>query len=660
MKREIFEKKGMLMDSATTLASLAMLKVNIDSGRDYLEYLRPYVIHVLHVNKLDVVTDVSVATGLRQLCGLEIPHRTVNLLLQRLAKDKHLVRGNGVYTVANLPDENFDADRADSVRHLDLVAAALAEFAKNTAEREISTAEATDSIVAFLSQFSIQCMKSFLRGTALPKFGQEEDWQIVLVGQFVHQIECKPQLFESFMRFVEGHMLANALLCPDLEQVSNTYESVVFYFDTPVLIKLLGLEGDEEKQAVEELIQLVSRLKGKIYYFSHTSDELITVIRNSSDYVDSPKGRGSIVAAALKSGRTKSDLILVAENTTTLLEKLGVSCVESPRYDQKNHRFEIAEEAFATVLDDEVTYFNPRARDYDIKSVRAIYVLRKGMTPPSIEKSKAVFVTSNVSFSKAAFEYGKIHEQSREVSTVITDFSLANTAWLKAPQGASLLPQKEVLALAYAAMQPTQKFWTKVLEEADKLQANGEISARDHQLLRSSRHVQDELMKLTLGSEESLTKESITRTVQRVTDEIRKEDAEKIRSVEGERSDLMEQLTTQRSQMMQVRQNIFWHAKQRAQFEAKIGSFVIWSVQGLIALAGVISLYYKFTGKWWGFILCATGIGSSVLRFVGTRWDLKPIKAKPVYVEWRCKNLVEKQHKLLSLSDESIEATATV
>ncbi|MFM0609460.1 hypothetical protein PQR05_33555 [Paraburkholderia sediminicola] len=122
----------------------------------------------------------------------------------------------------------------------------------------------------------------------------------------------------------------------------------------------------------------------------------------------------------------------------------------------------------------------------------------------------------------------------------------------------------------------------------------------------------------------------------------------------------MEQLTTQRSQMMQVRQNIFWHAKQRAQFEAKIGSFVIWSVQGLIALAGVISLYYKFTGKWWGFILCATGIGSSVLRFVGTRWDLKPIKAKPVYVEWRCKNLVEKQHKLLSLSDESIEATATV
>src|SRR5690606_26515511 len=144
----------------------------------------------------------------------------------------------------------------------------------------------------------------------------------------------------------------------------------------------------------------------------------------------------------------------------------------------------IDEGAFTTVLGEEINYHNPRARDYDIKSVRAIYVLRQGISPQSIEKSKAVFVTSNVSFSKAAFEYGKIHDQSREVSTVITDFSLANTAWLKAPHGASLLPQKEVLALAYAAIQPTSNFWTKVLDEADKLQAQGEISARDHQLLR--------------------------------------------------------------------------------------------------------------------------------------------------------------------------------
>jgi hypothetical protein len=660
MKREIFETKGIPMDSATTLASLAMLKVNIDAGRDYLEYLRPYVVHVLHTTKPDVVSDTTVAVGLREICGLEIPHRTVNILLQRLARDKHLIKANGLFKVDNLPDVNFEADRAASVRHLDFVSAELAEFAQKTAARNISAAEATDSIVAFLSQFSIPCLKSFLRGTALPKFGQEEDWQIVLVGQFVHQMIDKPQLFESFMRFVEGHMLANALLCPDLKQVSNTYEDVVFYLDTPILIKLLGLEGNEEKQAVEELIQLVFRLKGKIVYFSHTQDELVTVIRNSAEFIDSPKGRGSIVAAALKLGRTKSDLILIAENASTSLDNLGISCVQSPLYDQKNHRFEIAEEAFAAVLDDEVNYLNSRARDYDIRSVRAIYVLRKGLSPQSIEKSKAVFVTSNVSFSKAAFEYGKKYEQSREVSTVITDFSLANTAWLKAPHGATLLPQKEVLALAYAAIQPTPRFWAKVLEEADKLQANGEISARDHQLLRSSRHVQDELMKLTLGSEDSLTKESITETVQRITDEIRKDDAEVIKAIEDEKSELRRQLTEEKGHVSKVREIVFWNAERRAQLEATIGSVVIWSLQGLISLSGAVALYFKFNGRWWAYTLVIAGLGSALIRLAGTRWDLKPIKAKPAYVEWRRRKLVAKQHKLLSLPEGSAASNVPV
>src|SRR5690606_28479971 len=218
MNKKRLGHKGESMDSATTLASLAMLKVNIDDGKDYLEYLRPYIVHVLRTTRPDSVSDADVATGLREICGLEIPHRTVHVLLQRLAKDRHLVRENGLFKVAGLPEGNFEADKANSMRHLDSVSAELVQFAKETAEREITTAEALDSIVAFLSQFSIPCLKSFLRGTALPKFGQEEDWQIVLVGQFVHQMNDKPNLFESFMRFVEGHMLANALLCPDLKQ----------------------------------------------------------------------------------------------------------------------------------------------------------------------------------------------------------------------------------------------------------------------------------------------------------------------------------------------------------------------------------------------------------------------------------------------------------
>jgi hypothetical protein len=658
MKKKEWQDLGVSMDSATTLASLAMLKVNIDDGKDYLEYLRPYVIQVLSKTTPDVVNDTSVAAGLREICGLEIPSRTVNIVLQRLAKDKYLIKENGVYKITHLPETNFEADKADSSRHLEFVCAELTKFAKETAERDLTNAEATNSIVAFLSQFSIPCLRSFLRGTTLPDFNNDGNWQIVLVGQFVSQLENKPQLFESFLRFVQGHMLANALLCPDLHSVSSTYDGVSFYLDTPLLIQLLGLEGKEEQQAVDETLRLVSRLKGKLCYFSHTQDELVNSIRISSDFVDNPKGRGSIVTEARKSGRKKSDLLLMAENAADRLGEMGIICVPTPSYDQQNHRFEIGEEAFSEILDDEINYYNLRAKDYDIRSVRSIYVLRKGLIPASVEKSRAVFVTSNVSFSKAAYEYGKKYEQSREVSTVITDFSLANTAWLKAPQGAPLLPQKEVLAFAYAAIQPAKGFWDKVLAEAEKLQESGRISARDHQLLRSNQHVQQELMKLTLGADESLNGETITKTIQRVTDEIRAEDAVVLQAAAVRNAELEKRLQSELSKNNLIKEKIYWDADKRANKEASFMSFLIWVAQILISIVGIVTLWLKPSTGLLAYVIIGAGVGSSILRLIGTRWDTKPVKARPAYVEWRRSGLIRSEYGRLSISED--EPTVTV
>ncbi|MCY1233434.1 hypothetical protein D9M72_459750 [compost metagenome] len=290
--------------------------------------------------------------------------------------------------------------------------------------------------------------------------------------------------------------------------------------------------------------------------------------------------------------------------------------------------------------------------------MRSIYVLRKGLAPHSIERSKAVFVTSNASFSKAAFEYGKKHDQSREVSTVITDFSLANTAWLKAPHGASLLPQKEVLALAYASSQPTPKFWSRVLEEIDKLQESGEISARDHQLLRSSRHVQEELMKLTLGSEASLTKESITTTVKRVTEDIRREDAEQIEKITSLSNDLRDKLIQEKAQTQKIRENIYWAAEEKAMREAKIGSIVIWALQIGISIVGIVALFLISHAIWWASALIVAGIASGFVRLAGTKWEMKPHKARPMYIAWRRAILVEKNLQQIGLASQVVEAEA--
>ncbi len=646
------------MTTTNTLSSLAMLKVSIDSGKDYLEYLRPYVIQALVESPPDVVADATVAEKLRSICGLEIPHRTVHVVLQRLAKAGYLSRAHGVYTVVKeLPAKDNSAARVDAGRHIGAVTHSLVQFAKQSADRDITDDVATECLIVFLSQFSIPCLKSYLRGTTLPNVNGHSDWQVTLVSQFINDLTSKPELFESFMKLVQGHMLANALLCPDLKSVSKSYKDVVFYFDTPLLIQFLGLEGKEEKQAIDEVIGLVQRLEGTIACFSHTFEELVNAIRNSADFVDSPRGRGTIVEEARKSGTTKSDLILIAQNATDLLGAAKITVHPTPPYDSKTYQFEISEEVFASVLREEVNYHNPKAKEYDVKSVRSVYVLRRGLLPFSIEKARAVLVTNNSGFSKAAYEYGKKFEQSQEVSTVITDFSLANTAWLKAPQGAPSLPRKEVLAFAYAALRPTTEFWNKVLDEAEKLEASGKISSRDHQLLRSSHHVQSELMKLTLGEDDALTEESITTTLSRVSAEIRKEESERLNQSEAARIEteqrLAEQVAKTEAQVAKtdaIKQGIYWRCDRQARREALALSILVWVVQAAVAAFGVVKISESSKFGW---VMVAIGVLSGLVRLAGAHWEIKPIKFYPLYKEWRRARLQKAEYAALSIEDES-------
>jgi hypothetical protein len=633
-----------------------MLKVNIDSGKDYLEYLRPFVVQTLVESPLKVVSDITVAEKLRSLCGLEIPHRTVHIVLQRLVKDGYLVRAHGVYNIVkNLPNKDTSAVRADARRHITAVVHALVQFAKQSASRDITDDEATDSFIVFLSQFSIPCLKSYLRGTTLPSVNGNSDWKITLVSQFVNELILKPELFDSFMKLVQGHMLANALLCPDLQSVSKTYKDVVFYFDTPLLIQFLGLEGVHEKQAIDELITLVQRLNGTIACFSHTFEELVNVIRNSADFIDSPHGKGTIVEEARKSGKTKSDLILLAQNTADLLNAGKISVLPTPPYDSKTYRLEISETVFADVLAEEINYHNPKAKEYDVKSVRSVYILRRGSLPFSIEKARAVLVTNNSDFSKAAYDYGKQFEQSQEVSTVITDFSLANTAWLKAPQGAPSLPRKEVLAFAYAALRPTNEFWSKVLDEADKLEASGKISSRDHQLLRSSHHVQSELMKLTLGQDEALTEESITTTLNRVSAEIRKEESERLQQSEAARlrieerfANQVEETEHQITKNESIKQRIYWRSDRRAGREALALSILIGIAQVAVAVFGMVKIPQSSALGW---LMIAVGIISGLVRLAGAHWDIKPIRVYPTYKAWRRSRLQKAEYAALSIEE---------
>jgi hypothetical protein len=579
-----------------------MLKVNVDQGRDYLDYLRPFILQVLCDRRPDPVTDAAVRDYIRNDFGLEIPERALQMVLRRLSREHPLTREQGVYRITgDLPNPGIATERADADRHIRAVVAGLKEFSKGTARSITSDDEAVQAICAFLAEFNIPCLRAYLRGTAIPTIEKHDDALIVLVSRYVLSLqETDPERFDSFLVVVKGHMLANALLCPDLQQAPKTYNGVTFYFDTPLLVRQLGLEGQAKQAAVKNLIALLHNLGAKVAAFSHSRDELERVIRGTSDWIDSPDGRGAIVMEARKAGTTKSDLIVIAGQVDDRLAAADIKVVKTPRYVKD---LQIDEEALEGVLKDEVSYQNPRAKEDDINSVRSIYVLRSGNAPRNIEHAKAVLVTSNGGFAQAAFEYGKGYEESREVSSVITDFSLANMAWLKAPLGAPELPMTEVIAFSYAALQPSKGLLDKYLGEIEKLEREGTITERDHQLLRSSDVAQRELMNLTLGEEDALTDRTVTETLSRVTSEIKKEESEKYLAEQALHRKTQQELVAEKAKSQTIRSHLYWQCVKCA----KRGSWAIAIFIGLLLLSGIIAgLGVTSSNKVLGWILTGT------------------------------------------------------
>ena len=536
----------------STLTSLAILRVQVNLNGDYLTYLEPFILQILSDCDTDVVSIDLITDSLIRRFGLAIPERTVEIVLRRLAKRKVLTRGNGEFRITgSIPDPQMISKQAEAKRHIQSIINGVRRFSRDTAYPMEDEDQIVDALCAFLSEFDVSCLRAYLRGSAIPEAEEASAVETVLISNYVRFInDNEPERFKSFVILVQGHMLANALVCPDLENAPQSFSGVTFFLDTPFLIRKLGLEGAAKRIAADELVILLKNLGGKVAVFSHSRGELHNAIQGAANYLESPEGRGSIIQEARQAGTTRADLILMAETLDDKLSDSGIEVEPTPQYREK---IQIDEAVFEQVLSDEVSYFNPRAKEFDVNSVRSIYVKRNKKNILSLEKSHAIFVTSNSAFAKAAWQYGQQYDPSQAVSTVITDFTLANLAWLKAPMGALAVPRTQLMAFSYAALQPSRELLGKYLNEIDRLETKGMISERDHQLLRSSPMVSNELINLTLGDDELVTEETVTEILEHITGEIVREEAEKAEQLERERSSTQQALDeqTERSEQLE-------------------------------------------------------------------------------------------------------------
>jgi len=512
----------------STLTSLGILKVNIDEkNADYVDNLANFVLHVLNKHRPDPVTEEETSRLLSEDFGLNVPRKGAQMVLRRLSKRGVLIKEHGIFFLTDrLPAVDLSEKVREIQSHIEDVCKAIIKYASTGYALTWDEKKAIDAILAFFERFGVDYLRAYIFRTALPAIPKTDKVEHFITASFIrHHYDERSDLFESIILLLKGHMLANALVCPDLESIQKNFRRVTFYFDTPLILSLFGLQGKEEREAVFELIALLRNLHGSLAIFEHTLDEARGVLAAAEKNLENPHAEGAVIREIRKAGRKKTDLIILRENFEERLKENNITVKETPKYEEK---YQIGELDLRNSLQQKIHYRNERALDHDVNSIRSIYVLRRGVVPRRLEDCIAVFLTSNSALASATFEIGQNHNSSKEVSAAITDYSLANVAWLKAPLGAPDLPKKELLASCYAAMEPDNTLWSKYVDEIEKLKNSGTISSDDHALLRVSPLATKELMNLTLGSDTSMTATTIKDVLFRVKTELTKEKDEEL------------------------------------------------------------------------------------------------------------------------------------
>lgn len=81
----------------STLVSLAILKVNFDLGKTYLDNFVPIVAECIRISEDDIVSLPVLQENLRSNFGLKIPQKVIEAILKRVKKGGFVYLEDRVY-----------------------------------------------------------------------------------------------------------------------------------------------------------------------------------------------------------------------------------------------------------------------------------------------------------------------------------------------------------------------------------------------------------------------------------------------------------------------------------------------------------------------------------------------------------------------------------
>lgn len=263
------------MSALINLALLESLKAR--DFRDEIDLYIPFLANTILSVELPNFTPEDIAKEFKRIFGFRPPEAVLKVLLVR-AKKRGLISEKNHFYSPVYPElqpyrESYDTNKIK----MDASLAELIDEFKAYVDKHSGdvTVDAEDQLLGFLEKN----ISSLLIYKKERKSKDNKTWRKdYITASFIAEISReKRSSWDSLQVVIKGVVLANYLLFADKKAKSSKkfdFSNITVYLDTPLIVALLGYNGRISKNAIDELMKLLSSLKVNIKIFDRTLGKL--------------------------------------------------------------------------------------------------------------------------------------------------------------------------------------------------------------------------------------------------------------------------------------------------------------------------------------------------------------------------------------------------
>lgn len=527
-------------------AALKRTEISSNPVRDTLDCLIPFIASYLNKNAGKQVKVDDIKEYLKTTFGFDIPIYAIEQLLPALERAGLVeYRKNVSIYLAKEQDYQFDVIKSEIEIEFDEVANELGKYAKEKGfDADPPSGTWADALIAFLKSKAERANVKFtnVKGALVEPLRVQN----AIVGGFIRSVHnSNPGLFSKLLNVFMGVLVEEFISSVSEIGVVNRHNPVYVFFDTTVLLRLLGCSGKLLRTATEELTQYLHDLGFKCYYLSGNEAEVANILDSLVHAKQSGREIEGESAEAISTGEVTITQLRALQNAFP--ERLAAMNVFSAEKLEKsaleNARYQIDEREFAEYLRmrarENGRIYGQQNRENDAGYLGTIMRLRRRNNTRDLASCGYVFLTANRFLATMSRRYLMEQQliQPQHCPPMLSVGQMATIAWLMKDQ--TLEPEKagrELLANCFAAVRPDQQWFKYFREGVEQVKGDIEEYVKDAGralALQAARRIAQEE---SLGDSAILRELSMAEILERAEQETRRERAKHEETLAAERT----------------------------------------------------------------------------------------------------------------------------